>query len=83
MPPIARQKAVLSLLKPPAVRYVRTLKKSLERDPGYLKKNRKDVGNIVIGFLAGAGFHWHKEIFEREWFDILQEALSRVSAAKS
>jgi len=54
------------------------LKRSLEHDPGYLKTHREDVGNIIIGFLAGSGFHWHREIFEREWFDILQEALSRI-----
>lgn len=78
----ARQKAVLTLLKPPAIRYVRTLKKSLERDPGYLESHRVDVGNIITGFLAGAGFHWHKKIFERDWPEILQEALARLSSEK-
>jgi hypothetical protein len=78
----ARQKAVLTLLKPPAVRYVRTVKKSLERDPRYLESHRVDVGNIITGFLAGAGFHWHKKIFERYWPGILQEALDRLPSQK-
>ena len=78
----ARQKAALSLLKPPAVRYVRSLKKSLEQDPGYLEAHRQDIGNIIIGFLAGSGFQWHRNIFEREWQEILQEALTRLAPTK-
>ena len=82
MPAAARQKAILSLLQPPALRYVRRLKKSLERDPGYLKAHREDVGNIIIGFLAGSGFQWHRKIFERDWPEILQQALTRLSSEK-
>ena len=82
MPTTARQKAILSLLQPPAVRYTRRLKKTLERDPGYLKAHREDVGNIVIGFLAGSGFQWHREIFERDWPGILEEALDRLPTKK-
>lgn len=82
MPKTTRQQAVLSLLKPPAVRYIRKLKKSLDENPSYLTEHREDVGNIIIGFLAGSGFQWHRNIFEREWPEILQAALSRLPAAK-
>jgi len=82
MPKTTRQQAVLSLLKPPAVRYLRKLNKSLEEDPNYLTAHREDIGNIIIGFLAGSGFQWHRNIFEREWSDILQAALNRLSSPK-
>ena len=78
MPTTTKQKAILTLLKPPALRYLRGLKESIDREPGYLQAHRQDIGNIVIGFLTGAGFHWHREIFEREWSGILKEALARL-----
>jgi hypothetical protein len=82
MPKTTRQQAVLSLLKPPAVRYIRKLNKSLKEDPNYLTVHREDVGNIIIGFLAGSGFQWHRNIFEREWPEILQAALNKLPSAK-
>lgn len=82
MPATVKEKAVLSLLKPPAVRYVRRLKESLDRDPQYLESHHKDVGNIIIGFLAGSGFQWHRDIFDREWPEILRQALTRLGKKK-
>ena len=82
MTTIPKQEAVLSLLKPPAVAYLRKLMVDLDRDPGYLEVHKKDVGNIIIGFLAGSGFQWHREIFEREWPGILGDALAHLSAKK-
>ncbi len=82
MPSTAKEKAILSLLKPPAVRYVRRLKESIDRDPHYLESHYKDVGNIIIGFLAGSGFQWHRAIFDREWSEILRQALSRLDKQK-
>lgn len=66
------------LLKPPALPYLRELKKSLKRDPHYLETHHDDVGNIIIGFLAGSGFHWHRDIFDREWDEILKQALAHL-----
>ena len=82
MTTIPKQEAVLSLLKPPAVAYLRTLKVDVDRDPSYLEMHKKDVGNIIIGFLAGSGFQWHSEIFERDWPGILSDALAHLSAKK-
>ncbi len=83
MTPIpAKEKAASFLLKPPALRYIRSLKKLLDRDPGYLDAHREDIGNIVIGFLSGAGFQWHRQVFEREWPDILQDALAQLDNKK-
>jgi hypothetical protein len=79
MPTTPREKAVRFLLKPPASRYVRRLKKLMEKEPEYLAAHRDDVGNIIIGFLAGSGLQWHREIFEREWEVILRDALRRLS----
>jgi hypothetical protein len=79
---VPKQEAVLSLLKPPAVVYLRKLKADLDRDPGYLEAHKKDVANIIIGFLAGSGFQWHRDIFDREWRGILEDALARLSAKK-
>ena len=77
-----REQAVLFLLRPPASRYVRRLKKLLEEEPGYLNAHREDVSNIIIGFLAGSGLHWHRKIFEREWPDLLRLALARLDKKK-
>ncbi|MDP2884182.1 MAG: hypothetical protein Q8P51_04080 [Ignavibacteria bacterium] len=82
MPSTVKENAVLFLLKPPASRYVRRLKKTLEHEPTYLTTHREDVANIIIGFLAGSGLQWHREIFEREWPGILSDALARLSATK-
>jgi hypothetical protein len=82
MTTIPKQEAVLSLLKPPAAAYLHKLKQNLDRDPGYLEAHKQDVGNIIIGFLAGSGFQWHREIFEREWHGILSDALAQLSAKK-
>jgi hypothetical protein len=82
MPASAKENAVLSLLKPPAVRYVRRVQDSIDRDPYYLESHHDDVGNIIIGFLAGSGFHWHRNIFDREWPEILKQALARLNKKK-
>ncbi len=82
MPSPTREKAVQFLLKPPAVRYLRKLKESLEREPDYLRTHHEDVGNVVIGFLAGSGLQWHRAIFEREWDAILRDALRRLPEKK-
>ena len=78
-----KEKAIEYLLKPPAVQYVRSLNELIRKDPGYVDSNRVDVGNIIHGFLVGAGFLWHAEIFEKEWPDILQQALERLASTKS
>lgn len=80
MPTTPKEKAVRFLLKPPASRYVRRVSAFLEQDPDYINAHREDVGNIIIGFLAGSGLQWHRDIFEREWPAILREALARLSA---
>ena len=77
-----REKAIEHLLKPPAVQYIRSLEALTAKDPEYVNSNREDIGNIIRGFLGGAGFHWHPEIFEKEWPDILQTALSRLGNNK-
>jgi hypothetical protein len=82
MHPPTREKAVQFLLKPPAVRYLRKLRESLEREPDFLGTHREDIENVIIGFLAGSGLQWHREIFEKEWEPILRIALRRLSERK-
>lgn len=74
-----RYKAAEALLKPPALRYIRSLQRNLDRNPQYLELHKEDIGNILIGFLSGLGFHWTREIFDREWPGILQESLRILS----
>jgi hypothetical protein len=78
MPSTIREQAILVLLKPPALQYLKKLKESVDRDPHYLESHHSDVGNIIIGFLTGSGFHWHRDIFDREWPEILKQALARL-----
>jgi hypothetical protein len=61
---------------------VHCIVKLLEKEPEYLTAHRDDVGNIIIGFLAGSGLQWHREIFEREWPEILRQALARLDKGK-
>jgi hypothetical protein len=82
-PTNTREKAVQRLLSPPAIQYVRSLEKLTKGNPDYIKSNREDVGNIIHGFLVGGGFHWHRDIFEKEWPEILQEALARLASKKT
>jgi hypothetical protein len=77
-----KERAVEHLLKPPAIEYVRSLKDLLQKDSDYINTNRVDIGNIIHGFLAGAGFLWDGEIFEKEWPGILWEALARLESKK-
>ena len=77
-----KEKAIEQLLKPPAIEYVRSLEELTRKDPEYVNSNREDVGNIIRGFLAGGGFLWDREIFEKEWPDILQETLARLGTKK-
>jgi hypothetical protein len=74
-----KEKAILFLLGPVAIDYIRAIRAVIEKDPEYVEKNREDVGNIVHGFLSGAGFFWTQEIFDSEWPDILQQAIARLS----
>lgn len=78
-----KDRAVEQLLKPPALHYVRSLEEQSRTNPDYLNANKEDVGNIIRGFLAGGGFHWDREIFDKEWPEILQEALARLSTQKT
>ncbi|HTY38234.1 MAG TPA: hypothetical protein VMH23_14045 [Bacteroidota bacterium] len=78
MPSTVREQAILLLLKPPALRYLQQLKTLIDRDPAYLESHHDDVGNIIIGFLSGSGFHWHRDIFDREWPEIVRLALTRL-----
>jgi len=78
-PKNTREKAIRRLLSPPAVQYIRSLQKLVNSNPDYIASNREDVSNIIHGFLVGGGFHWHRDIFEKEWPDILQEALTRIA----
>jgi hypothetical protein len=54
----------------------------VEHEPEYLGTHRDDVGNVIIGFLAGSGLQWHREIFDREWESILRDALRRLPEKK-
>ena len=75
-----KDKAVAQLLKPPAIEYVRSLESLTKEHPNYVDANKVDVGNMIHGFLAGSGFHWDREIFEKEWPSILQEAIARLGS---
>ncbi|HEY6953472.1 MAG TPA: hypothetical protein VI758_13785 [Bacteroidota bacterium] len=75
-----KEKAIELLLKPPAVQYIRSINKRIQENPDYVNVNRVDVGNIIHGFLVGGGILWHVEIFEKEWPEILKEALARLSS---
>ena len=68
-------KVVVSLLKPPALGYVRELRRSLDKDPEYLMFHASSVGLNIRRYLAEVGVHWDDDIFQREWQDVVRKAV--------
>ncbi|MGB2868869.1 MAG: hypothetical protein WBD36_10485 [Bacteroidota bacterium] len=69
------EKVVISLLRPPALGYVRELRRSLDKDPEYLMFHSLSVGLNIRRYLADLGIHWEDEIFQREWQEVVRKAV--------
>jgi hypothetical protein len=73
----SNEKAVSALLKTPALPYIRELRRTIDKDPGYLAFHEQSVALKVQNFLSKEGIYWDQEVFEKEFQDIVMEAIKR------
>jgi hypothetical protein len=71
------ENAVAALLKPPALLYIRGLRRTINQDPGDLAFHEQSVGLKIQSFLSKEGIFWDQEIFEKQFLDIVLEAIKR------
>lgn len=74
------EKAVMALLKPPALSYIRELRKTIDRDPNFLTFHDRSVSLKVQNFLSRQGIYWDEEIFERQFLKVVMEAVTRLKS---
>ena len=72
------EKAVMALLKPPALSYTRELRRSLDKDPNFLAFHDQSIGLKVQNLLTQQGIFWDQEVFEKEFMRVVMEAVVRL-----
>lgn len=74
--------AVSALLKPPALPYLRELRRTIDQDPIYLAFHDKSVGLRVQSLLNKQGIVWNDDIFERQFMGVVMEAITRLRTSE-
>lgn len=64
MEPKEYDSAVIALLKQPALKFSRELRRELDKDPEYANKHKPELIPQIDRFLDGAGIHWRKDVIE-------------------
>ncbi len=72
------EKAVSALLKPPAISYIRDLRKTIDDDPNFLTFHDRSVSLRIQALLSKQGIFWDDEIFERQFLKVVTEAIERL-----
>ena len=72
------EKAVIALLKAPALSYTRELRQAIDKDPNFLAFHDQSIGLIVQNLLSKQGIFWDQEVFEKEYMTVVNEAVIRV-----
>jgi len=80
--PLVQQKAVITLLKPPALDYIRKLRRELDHDPDHLNSHRHTIGPKVQEFLASAGIYWDQKVLEGEFLQIVSQAIIQLKSVE-
>ncbi len=78
MPHEPEELAISALLKPPALSYLRDLQRSIDKDPYYLTYFDRSVSIRIQSLLSKQGIYWDDEIFEKQFLQIVSEALKRL-----
>ena len=73
-----REKAVATLLTSPAVSYMRELRDYVDKDPNFLAFHSPSVGVRVRHLLSRQGVFLDENDYERQFVEILSEALDRL-----
>ncbi len=72
------ERAVLALLKPPALSYIRDLRRTIEEDPNFLTFHDRSVSLKIQDLLSKQGIYWDDEIFEKQFLRVVTEAITRL-----
>lgn len=72
------EKAVIALLKPPALSYTRELRHAIDKDPNYLVFHEQSVGLKVHNLLSKQGIFWDQDLFERQFPKVVMEAVIKL-----
>ncbi len=72
------ERAVMALLRQPALSYIRDLRKTIDQDPNFLTFHDRSVSLKVQTFLSKQGIFWDDEVFERQFLKIVMEAVTRL-----
>ncbi len=72
------ERAVLALLKPPALSYIRDLRRTIEEDPNFLTFHDRSVSLKIQDLLSKQGIYWDDEIFEKQFLKVVTEAITRL-----
>ncbi len=76
------ERAVLALLKPPALSYTRDLRYSVEQDADFLASNERSVRPRILRYLAVQGIFWDEEIFNRQYKEIVMKAIAGLKKSE-
>ena len=74
--------AVSALLKPPALPYLRELRRTIDQDPIYLTFHDKSVGLRVQSLLDKQGIVWSDDRFETQFMSVVTEAIQRLRSSE-
>ena len=76
------ERAVTALLKPPALSYIRDLRKTIDEDPNFLTFHDRSVSLKIQNLLSKQGIFWDDEIFERQFLKVVTEAVARLRVSE-
>jgi hypothetical protein len=76
------ERALSVLLRRPGVDFVRGLRSSLERDPGYLKAHQEAIILGVRELLDSAGIFWDTQAIKDNAMNLIREAVERVQVVE-
>ncbi len=72
------ESAVSALLNPPALSYLRDLRRTIDEDPIFLVFHEKSVSLRLQNLLSRQGIVWSDERFDRQFLSLVMEAVSRL-----
>ena len=69
-------KAIMVLIKPQTISFLRTLRHNLDEDPEYINAHQESLEPQVHQMLNQGGIIWDQEILDNEWKEVVLEAVS-------
>ena len=76
------ERAVTALLKPPAISYIRDLRRTMDEDPNFLTFHDRSVSLKIQDLLSKQGIYWDDEIFQKQFLRVVKEAIDRLKKSE-